>query len=121
MDGHIRLGAHIHTGAALTVQVVKTLETSLKKWHSDHHHHSLVIPHLAAGALRPQLTLAALQQHTLAHYGGTHRLIAAQGPLTHQTSHHHQAGHQLSHHQHCEPRHSHHSPNSWEPHLQTQL
>ena len=33
MDGDIGLGAHVHTGAALTVQVVKTLETSLKTCH----------------------------------------------------------------------------------------
>ena len=32
MDGDIGLGTHVYAGAALTVQVVKALETSLKTW-----------------------------------------------------------------------------------------
>ena len=32
MDGDIGFRTHVHAGAALTVQVVKALETSLKTW-----------------------------------------------------------------------------------------
>ena len=31
MNGDIGLGAHVHTGAALAVQVVQALETSLQE------------------------------------------------------------------------------------------
>ena len=48
MDGDIRLWAHVHAGATLTVEIVKTLETLL-----------------AAGAVWVELTLAGLQQHAL--------------------------------------------------------
>ena len=33
MDGDIGFRTHVHAGAALTVQVVEALETSLKTWH----------------------------------------------------------------------------------------
>jgi hypothetical protein len=70
MDGDIRLGAHVHAGAALTVETLKTL--------------------LAAGAVGVELTLAGLQQHALGYYGGTHRLIAGGSDVHHgnQAQHH---------------------------------
>ena len=66
MDGDIRLWAHVHAGATLTVEIVKTLKTLL-----------------AAGAVRVELTLAGLQQHALRDYGGTHSLIAGCGDVHH--------------------------------------
>jgi len=60
--GDIRLGAHVHAGAALTVKIVQALKTLL-----------------AACAVGVELALTGLKKHALGHDGSAHSLIAGGG------------------------------------------
>ena len=52
--------------------------------------------YLAAGAVWVEVTLAGLEEHTLGHDGGTHRLVASQHRAGQQDQEHQEAG---GHHQ----------------------
>ena len=60
MYGDIGFWAHVHTGAALAVEIVQTLETFLDTNTFITDQHGLLLAYLAAGAVRVKLTLAGL-------------------------------------------------------------
>ena len=81
MDGDIRLGTHVDTGAALAVEIVQTLEAFLNINTKTLAGSAglLLLAYLAAGAVWVEITFARLKQHTLGDDGGTHGLVTSQG------------------------------------------